>query len=130
MKKLPIILILVSLMIGSCGPYRADKNPDPLQETERVVLLDHVLKRYLNIVKSKTERLPGGQLNVKIAIENEENSDIWADVRVIFRDADGFEIETTNWEPVQFHRRKVTTFAKNSLNASAQDYRILIRNIK
>ena len=103
---------------------------DPLQEKEKVVLLDGALTRYLNVVKYHASRLPAGHLEVKLAIENEENKDVWADIQVIFRDTEGFELEKTTWEPVQFHRRSVTTIKRNSLSAKAADYRVLIRNIK
>jgi uncharacterized protein YcfL len=116
--------------VAACGPYKANVNTSPLQESERVVLLDSALTRYLNVVKHKSDRLDAGQLEIKLAVENEENEDVWCDVQVIFRDADGFELEKTSWEPVQFHRRKVTTFKRNSLSAKASDYRVLIRNIK
>lgn len=124
-----IAIVLVALSTG-CGPYKAGVNTSPLQESERVVLLDHALTRYLNVVKHRANKLPSGQLEVKIAIENEENYDVWADLQVLFHDQDGFELEKTHWEPIQFHRRKVTTLVKNSLSAKADDYRILIRNIK
>ena len=125
-----LVLTLGLAIMNSCGPYRATVHTDPLQEKEKVVLLDHVLKRHLNIVKHKASRLPSGQLEVKVAIENEENNDVWVDMQVIFNDQDGFELEKTNWEPVQFSRRKVTNVRKNSLSAKAADYRILLRNIK
>lgn len=131
MKKTPVktLGLLALLVLAACGPYRADRNPNPLQETERVVMLDRNMTYYLNIVKHVADRLPNGNLKVRLAIENEENTDYWVDVQVIFRDKDGFEVESTNWEPFMFHRRKVTTYEKVSLNNQAADYRVLIRNI-
>jgi uncharacterized protein YcfL len=130
MKKTLLLMTLAAFLILGCGPYRASTHKDPLQETEKIVMLDHVLTRYLNIVKQGANRLPGGQLQVKVEMENEENDDIWTDIKVIFRGQDGFELESTDWEPFMFHRRTVTTFKRNSLNAAAADYRILIRNIR
>ena len=125
-----MMMATVLFAVACVGPYKADVNRSPLQDTERIVLLDHALTRYLKVVRSKTDRLTAGQLEIKIDIENEENADVWADMRIIFRDDDGFELETTNWEPVQFHRRAVTTIKRNSLSAKAADYRILLRKIK
>lgn len=125
-----ITLLLLATLLVACGPYKPEVHTTPLQETEKVVLLDFSLTRYLNIVRHKGDRLPGGQLEVKLEMENEEKGDVWADVQVIFRDQDGFELEKTNWEPVQFHGHSVTTFKKNSLNAKASDYRVLIRGVK
>lgn len=116
--------------MSGCGPYKPDVNKSPMQETEKVILLDHGLTYYINIVKQKANRLDGGQLEVKMELQNEEDKDVWVDIQTIFRDKDGFELEKTDWEPIMLHRRTVTSFKKNSLNPAAADYRVLIRNIK
>ncbi len=125
-----VLAVCIAVFVFSCGPYRASRNPNPLQETEHIILKTHVLTRYLNVVKQKVERLPAGNLKIKLAIENEEDDDLWTDVQVIFLDKDGFELESTNWEPFMWHGRKVTTFEKVSLSPKAADYRVLIREIK
>ena len=127
MKKVFLFAMTV-LMMTACGPYKADQNKSPLQETERVVLLDRVLASNLNIVKQMTETLESGQMRVKLEIENEKNDDLWTDIQVIFKDSDGFEMEKISWQPVRFQRRAVTTFQRNSMKPNASDYRILIRN--
>jgi hypothetical protein len=130
MKRFALLGILLVAAV-SCGrPYRPGVNASPLQEKEKVLLLDHGMTYYLNVVKHASSRLPGGQLQVKLEMENEEDKDVWTDVQVIFRGEDGFEIEKTDWEPFLFHRRTVTLFQRNSLNPQASDYRILIRNAK
>ena len=131
MRKIAGIGLMVVAMVVACGrPYKPSATSDAPQETEKILLLDFVLTRYLNVVKQAANRLPGGQLQVKVDIENEENKDVWCDVQVIFRGEDGFEVEKTNWQPQLFHKRTVTTIARNSLSPSAADYRILIRNVK
>jgi len=126
------IFIGVTLLVttGCSGPYKPKPSADALQEKEKVLLLDHGLTYYLKVVKQGANQLPGGQLQVKLEVENEEDKDVWTDVQVIFRGEDGFEVEKTNWEPILFHRRTVTSFQRNSLNPKAADYRILIRNTK
>ncbi|HLG20009.1 MAG TPA: hypothetical protein VI895_09390 [Bdellovibrionota bacterium] len=131
MSRWSFILFVTVLFAASCGrPYRTEATKSAPQETEKVLLLDHGLTYYFNIVKQKADRLPGGQLQVKLEVENEEDKDVWTDVQVIFRAEDGFEVEKTDWEPVLFHRRTVTSYQKNSLNPKAADYRVLIRNAK
>jgi len=127
MKK---IFVLVSIgLIAACGrPYRIDKVSDAPQEKEKILILDHGLLFYLNVVKQAQERLDSGQMVVKFEIENEEDKDAWCDVQVIFRGPDGFEVEKTDWQPQLFHRRMVTLVQKTSLSPKATDYRILIRN--
>ena len=116
--RVTILLTVVLLLVAqACGPYRPESNQNPMQKQERVVLLDLALTRYLNIVRHKANRLSSGQLEVKLEMENEEPRDLWADVQVLFQDDDGFELEKTNWEPVQFHKNGVTSFKKNSISA-------------
>lgn len=129
MKRL-ILFSLALFVTVSCGPYRAKVNTDPLQETEKIVLKDYDLKHRLRIVKHGTSKLPGGQLEVKVEIENHRKKDVWTDIQVIFRGADGFELENSGWEPFMFRRRQVTLYKKNSLNPTAVDYRIVIRDAK
>ncbi len=131
MKHLGILLsVLVVLSVLSCGPTRPGVKASPFQEKEKIVLLDRTLSFFLNVVKHTSNRLPGGQLEVKMEMENEENDDVWTDIQIIFKGADGYEVEKTDWEPFLFHRRKVTLFQKNSLSAQAADYRVLIRHVK
>jgi hypothetical protein len=130
MKRFTVLAVLMLLAVACGRPYRPGVNPTPIQESEKVLLLDHGMTYYLNVVKHASSRLPGGQLQVKLEMENEEDKDVWTDVQVIFRGADGFEMEKTDWEPFLFHRRTVTLFQRNSLNTQAMDYRILIRNTK
>lgn len=125
MKK---ALLLASLfLITACGASKAGRNPTPIQETEHVILLDRVFKANLKIVKDKIEKLPSGQTQVTLEMENRKDEDIWTDVQVIFRGADGFEVEKTSWTPFQFHRREVNTFKATSMSPNITDYRIIIR---
>ena len=127
MKK--TVIIVASFALLACGPTKPSSNPKPLQETEKVVLLDFPL-RNLNLVRHGASRLESGQLEVNVEMENEKNKDIWTDIQVIFRDANGTEIERTSWEPFQFHRRAVSQYKKASMKSGATDYRVLVRNEK
>jgi hypothetical protein len=130
MRIRSIAVAAALILIAACGPYKPGVNQAAMQEKEKIILLDHGLTYYLNVVKQGAARLPGGQLQVKLEMENEEDKDVWTDVQVIFRGADGFELEKTDWQPFMFHRRTVTLFQQNSLNTAAADYRVLIRNAK
>ena len=126
MKHL-VITLLLALAFGGCGPYAPTTNTKPLQEKEKIVLLDWPLKN-LNVVKHSANRTESGQLAVQLEMENEKGKDIWTDVQVIFKDANGAEIERTSWEPFLFHKRTVSSYKKVSMKTDAADYRILIRN--
>lgn len=131
MRRFAFVLIGVFSLLLACGrPYRPDVTRNAPQEKEKIMLLDHGLTYYFNVVKQGVSRLPGGQLQVKVDIENEEDKDVWCDVQVVFKGQDGFEIEKTNWQPTMFHRRTITSIQQNSLNAAVADYLVNIRNAK
>jgi uncharacterized protein YcfL len=124
------IVVLLVIMACSCGPYRIKGHREPLQEKEKMVLIEHEARRYLRLVKHDAERLPNGQLKVKLEIENKKEATFHADVQFIFRDEKGFQIEETNWQPILFHGRRVTLVEQNSITPKAADYRVLIRVMK
>lgn len=125
MKK--TILVISMMFLVACGATRAGKNPNPIQATEKVVLLDRYHKSNLKVVKSKIEKLPSGQTEVALEMENRNNDDIPTDIQVTFLGADGFEVEKTGWTPFGFEHHDVSTFRATSLSPKAADYRITIR---
>lgn len=127
--KQKILTLSLALLVIACGPSAPSKNPSPLQESEKIVLLDVPL-RNLNIVKHRAVKTDSGQLMVQIEMENEKNKDIWTDIQIVFKNESGVEIERTSWEPFMFHRRSVSNYQKVSMKSDATDYRILIRNEK
>ncbi len=124
------LAIAMAFVPLSCGPYKMKAHVDPLQEKERIILIDHAARRRLRLVKHDAERLPNGQLKVRMEIENKRKKTFHADIQFIFRDENGFEIEKTNWQPVLLHGRRVELVEQNSITPNAADYRILIRKMK
>lgn len=125
MKKTLIVASL--LLLVACGATKAGKNPNPIQSTEKVILLDRYHKSNLKVVKSKIDKLASGQMEVALEMENRNNDDIPTDIQVVFIGADGFELEKTSWIPFMFEHHDVSTFKATSLNAAATNYRITIR---
>lgn len=121
------IAVASVLFLVACGAAKPGTNPSALQETEHVLLMDRAHKISLKVVKSKMEKLPSGQMQVSLEIENRDNDDIFTDIQVVFRGADGFEVEKTSWTPYQFPHHAVSTFRTSSLSPNVVDYRILIR---
>lgn len=125
MKRL---LILGSIFLfAACGPAKVGNNPSALQESEHVLLANRDHKLFLKVVKSKVEKLPSGQSQVSLEVENRKKKDIAVDIQVVFRGADGFELEKTSWTPFLFHKHTVDTFKTSSMNPNVVDYRIIIR---
>jgi uncharacterized protein YcfL len=125
MKKL--ILISLAIFLVACGATKAGKNPSPIQSTEKVVLLDRYHKSNLKVVKSKIEKLPSGQTEVWLEMENRNNDTIPTDIQVVFLGSDGFEIEKSSWIPFSFQHHDVSTFKTSSMSSAPTDYRITIK---
>lgn len=125
MKK--TILIASLMLLVACGATKAGKNPDPIHATEKVILLDRYHKTNLKVVKSKIEKLPSGQMEVVLEMENRNNDSIPTDIQVTFLSADGYELEKSGWTAFRFEHHDVSTFRATSLNDKASDYRITIR---
>jgi len=117
-------------LLSACGPAKVGSNPNPVQHQEHLLLLDRAYKPYIKVVSEQKKRLPSGQLEMIMEIQNRRNKDLWADIQVVFVDEAGVEVDKTNWEPVMFHRRDVKTFKKVSLPSTASDYRLVIRKAK
>lgn len=121
------LLVASILFLSACGAAKIGTDPSALQESEHVLLMNRGHKLSLKVVKSKIEKLPSGQMEVAVEIENRNNDDIFTDIQVVFRGADGFEIEKTSWTPFQFPHHAVTTYKASSMSPNVVDYRILIR---
>jgi len=130
-KTLASILIVAAVVaaIGCKGVYRAKYEADPIQEQEKLILLDSKLKNIRVVRELPPRRIEGsGVLEVGMVLVNNKDKDYRADVKVQFIDGNGGVLEETTWEPVIFQRRMEVTVKKNSLNPAAADYRITIRS--
>ncbi|HUW30239.1 MAG TPA: DUF1425 domain-containing protein [Planctomycetota bacterium] len=132
MKTLASILAVAAVVaiIGCKGTYRARYEANPIQEQEKLILLDSKLKNIKVVRELPPTRVPGsgGQLEVGMVLVNTKDKDYRADVKVQFLDINGGVLEETTWEPVIFQRSMEVTIKKNSLNPAAADYRVTIRS--
>ena len=131
MKTLAGILTVAVIVaaIGCKGAYRAKYDAYPIQEQEKLILLDSKLKNIKVVRELPPRRIDGsGVLEVGMVLVNNKDKDYRADVKVQFIDGNGGVLEETTWEPVIFQRRVEMTIKKNSLNPTAADYRITIRS--
>ena len=132
---IPLFLLLASVVFcTSCRtPRPAKVEQEPRAEMAKVTILDKKdqrMHRKIHVVRQRARRLDNGILEVQIAFENAAKYDIWADIQVVFKDSQGFEIEKTNWQPFLFTKGAVTDFRANSMNSKAEDYQVFLRNLK
>lgn len=126
-KARPAVVLLALMMLWGCGPYRPKADPDYIQRSEKIILKDWKVRRYLRLVRHHNERLPTGSLKVQVVMANGKNRDLHCDVRVEFHDNNGIVKEPGTWQPTLFQRNSETTIAATSIGSDAADYRVIIR---
>lgn len=125
--RIVLLLVFVSGCESVLKPASVDTMNKPYQDHVRIRYLSPSLSRRVEIVKHKADRTEGGLLRIQTVIRNHKDRDIVIEIKVTFTDADGFEREATNWEPIILGRRDITTYTRASLGSQVSDYRIAIR---
>lgn len=124
MGRLKIALVLgLSLALLGCNaePKRAD-------EAGRVLLESSMTRHNVKVARQESDRIEGGLLRVRTLLDNKEKENVWVDIQVVWKDAQGFEVYATNWAPFMLPARYVTTHEIASINADVADYEYRIRD--
>ena len=117
-----------AVLTGGCGPAPVPGKTTPsLQDTHKVIAKDFKLHDWMRVVHHKAERTSADLLRVKLGIENVEDHDVWCDIQVIFYDADRFELEKTNWQPLLLRGEQNTYYSTSSLSSRAADYTVFLK---
>ena len=129
--SLPFLLFLAAACT-STGPYAPYARPGdaPMQQTQRVVILDRNVQGALLFVDSVQKRLPRGEMLVQANFQSRyPNDDVWADIKFEFRDENNVVIDETEWVKTLFPALEVTTVQGNSLTAGAVTHVMLLKNL-
>ena len=129
---LSLVAVLTGCQTYSTGPTvpygLVDK---PLQQTDRIVILDNNIRNTLYLVNEVQGRLPGGQLLVKATFQNRfHQDDVWADVKVEFQDQNSMAIDRSEWVTTLFPAGEVTLVQASSITPNAEKHVLLIRNLR
>ena len=115
------------LFVAACGPFRAPVAEDTMMNREQVTFLGFKNAATTSAVRAKADRLETGQLRVRVQFIKQSFGSAFVEVKTYFLDADGFELEATNWEPVHLHEDVHTQHETVSLSSDAVDFRIVVR---
>ena len=123
---------------GELVPYRLQHHqqelgyqvPHPVDR--RVVVLDDSasLAGTILYVTHDIHRVPSGQIRVRLSLKNATGYDRWADVKLVFFDAQMMEIERSAWQPVLFKGAEVTLVEGNSIRADVADVGVILRSTR
>ncbi len=128
-------ICLIVVVLCSCGKEDTLYLPGavtkaPLQQTHRLLLVDKNIRNALLYVNSVNNRLPGGQLLVRVNFQNQRDDAVWADVMIEFQDADGIAIDQTAWIPTRFPAKLVTPVQGTSITPHATKHVVLLKNLR
>jgi hypothetical protein len=109
---------------------RADGR-QPMQHTQRIVILDHNVKNALLYINSVQKKLPGGQILVQANFQNRfPNEDVWAEVKFEFQDENNMMVDSTEWVNTHFAPWVVTMVQGNSISGRAVKHVTLMRSLR
>ncbi|HDQ41417.1 MAG TPA: hypothetical protein ENN39_10370 [Desulfonatronum sp.] len=134
MQMVCVFLLALMVMTGCKGPYApiAHKpGTEPMQHSQRIVILDRNVRNALLYVNSVQKRLPGGQILVQANFQNRfPNDDIWADVKVEFLDEHNMLLDQTEWMSIHFPAWQVTMVQGSSISPRPVKHTMLLRNLR
>lgn len=121
---------MVAVLTGcqSGGPYlpkNATKNN--YEETEPVVLTDRMVQRSITSPGVQQARLADGRLEVVANLRNMETRRIQVQAQCVFKDAQGFPTEQTEWKDVILTENTQEGVKFTSMNDKAQRFTIRVR---
>lgn len=134
LKSIALIVFSLVCVAGCKGPYApVTHRPgvEPMQHSQRIVILDRNVRNALLYVNSVQKRLPGGQILVQANFQNRfPNDDVWADVKVEFLDEHNMLVDQTEWMPTYFPAWQVTMVQGSSISPSPVKHVMLLRNLR
>ena len=122
-------LVAASLAVATIVLAGCEANPKRVDQEGRVLLEGYTVSRYVRVVRQASDRIEGGLLRIRTDLKNTHKVNIWVDIQVVWKDAQGFEVYATNWAPFMLPARYVTTHEIASINADVADYEYRIRDV-
>jgi uncharacterized protein YcfL len=94
------------------------------------VLLDPGTQRSVTSPGIQTRTLPDGRLEVAANIRNRENRRIEVQVNCVFKDAQGFEVDSTPFETLILTENSIKTQRFVSANDQAKNFTVRVREAR
>lgn len=134
MRKL-YLLTTVFLLLTACQPTGPQVPlgvvTPPLQHTNRIVVLDRNVANAIFFVNADQQRLPGGQLFIRVNFQNRyHQNDVWADIKMEFQDSHNMMVDETEWVKTYFPAGEVTMVQGTSISPNAVKHVVLMKNLR
>lgn len=103
----------------------------PHQVTHGVSMLDKNVRDAFLLQKCVAQRLPLGQLQVQITLQNRfDRDDLWAETQFVFCDDNQMPVEKSEWQTVHFPPLEVVLIKGTSLRTDARFFNVQFRRLK
>jgi len=112
----------LAILLAGC-----EANPKEVDPEGRAVLEGKRMSYLVRVVQQSSDRIEGDLLRVRTLIKNRTKEDLWVDVQIVWKDAQGFEVYKTNWAPLFLPARLETTHEVVSMRADVADYQFRLR---
>ena len=125
---LAILVASVALSSGCGGAYRATELSRPtLEETEKVIYKNIDFKFSVGVVDVSQDYV-NGLLRARCRVKNLTGKPINAEIKIKFRDAQGFEIDdAAPWTPLPLESAEIRSFEQIASSSDAVDFRIILQ---
>ncbi len=135
-RQVRYLLASLVLLLWGCTPERGPMSPlgqinEPLEHSQRIVVLDRAVRDTLLLVNAVHKRLPGGQLVVQASFRNRlTRANVWAQVKFRFLDPYDMQLEESEWVDTLFPPGEVTMVQGSSMSPGAAKHVLLLRNLR
>ena len=132
MRKIYLLLffyvIFIAIVLNSACMFTATQvKRTPIELTHPVVYKELSLKPQVGVLKTEAD-IVNGLLQAKVIFKNMVNWTVNCEVKVKFRDKDGFDLEDAwGWFPLILESSELKTFTRIAPSADAVDYTVIIQ---
>jgi uncharacterized protein YcfL len=130
MKKMMIQLLTASALALALTGCQAPANTTKHNSEGNFVTLDPGTQRSIMSPGIQTRTLPDGRLEVAANIRNRENRRLQVQVNCVFKDAQGFEVDSTPFLNIFLTENETQTVPFRSLNNQAKTFTVRVREAR
>lgn len=123
-----ILCVAGACFVSGCkkAPYEAERVSD-VEAKLPVLIMDKACKKAVAISNERASWTPDSRLITEVTLVNQTKDTYRVQVQTSFKDADGFEVQATNWELILIPPSGMTSYKATALNTKAEKYNVRIR---
>ena len=122
-----IIMVLALGILAGCQGM-APKVAKDYEADSPILMQDKFVRKDVAVSKHRASWTADGRLAVDVVfVSRNKKETVKMQVQTIFKDADGFETEKTNWQLVMIAPQGFAHYTSKALNTKAKGYNIYCR---